>query len=62
MREPLVWIILGSVALTVLLNTLGIGPETRQELLVTHGRWAIPLALAVLGACFWYWRIRANRK
>lgn len=60
MKEPIIWIIFGSVATAVLLNQFGLDAEYRREALLQYGHIAIPIAALVI-LCLAIYLVRANR-
>jgi len=61
MKEPILWIIFGSIATTIVLNQLGLQSEYRREMLLRYGHVAIPAAaFVILGLAIYL--VRANRE
>ncbi len=61
MKEPILWIIFGSIASTIVLNQLGLDAEYRGEMLLEYGHIAIPTAaFMILGLAIYL--LRANRQ
>ncbi len=60
MKEPIVWLIFGSVAIAIILNQFGLDADYRREVLLQYGHIAIPVA-ALLVLCLAIYLFRANR-